>query len=349
MRDAIRTARRAMSANPALVAYTGALFRVNGERVYVTGSDGETTITARLDGTDLADGQVLIAPGAIGEFVDTFAATDAVQVSLDDAGDVAVQINDRTPYVFRSLRATFPAPATSTQGLHTADLAGLTTAAASVKHAAGGTVQIVSTDTNLTLNTTDTYRLAQVRMAGAGFGPRDGVALLSAIEELARHDLSHIGIDAKGRELRARGDRVFISTRMVDEPFPSVDSILTQVPPARLRVRTGELSRALSRLGALAERTPLRVRVADGTVSCAVSNVEVGAGAENVAVIEGGTVEFECAVQLAYLADAVAAHPASGVVEIAHSTPLAPLHLRSSDDSGRIEVATVVMPVRAGA
>jgi DNA polymerase III sliding clamp (beta) subunit (PCNA family) len=347
LRDAIRTARRAISANPALVAYTGALFRATGERVYVTGSDGETTITARVEGSEIAAGQVLIAPGALGEFIDTFKPADRVDVALDDAGDVIVRVNDRPPYVFRALRATFPTPATSNQGLTAVDLSGLAASVSAVKHASGGTVQFVSTDTNCTLNTTDSYRLAQVRLPGAGFGARDGVALLGAVEELARHSLTHAGIDAKGRELRARGERVFISTRLVDEPFPAVDSVITQVPPARLQVPTVELAQALSRLGALAERTPLRLRVADGIMSCTVSNVEIGAGAEDVAV-DGGSESFECAVQLGYLAEAVAAHAGADSLEIAHSTPLAPLHIRSTTQ-GRLEIATVVMPVRVNA
>lgn len=340
LRRALDQARRALSANPPLAAYTGVLVQVSGKHVLVSGSDGETTVTAKLE-CDVADeGRALVVPTPLAAYLDK-AGGEGARVWLDDEGDVRVSVDGKEAYRFRQLSVTFPSPSLERQGLHPAGLADLADGLSRVRHAADGVVQLRSDDSSLTLVSTDKYRIAQVELSGAGFGSFSGVVPLLSLDHLAREDIDHIGIDSRGRVLRAKGPEVFVSARLVDEPFPDVAAIVDGPCRHQVTVKAPELCAALDRLYTVAARRPVKLEVATGSLTVSAANVELGAGREQVPV-RGSVEPFSCFLNTAYLREAALAHRDADVV-LGWNGDGQPIHLRSDDPH---KVRAVVMPVR---
>jgi DNA polymerase-3 subunit beta len=345
-RNAIDAARRAVVANPPMIAYSALLVRVKGAKLYVTGSDSETTVTSvvPLSG-EREDGSVLIGPKALAAWLSRLADSGAVTVWVADDGDLHCDAG-ASPYTFRPMTASYPEPSTKLSGLPElhGDTARLVRALGAVRHAAAGAVRIRSVGETLTLTATDNFRLAQVVVDGCGFGDREGVLGLAAADTLVRHvPLTHLGIDANGRELRARNEHVRITARLEATPFPPVEGVLAEQPPRSATVGVAELRGALDRLVPLAGRTPAELTVSAGELTISVTNTELGSGSETVPAV-GATEEFRCGVDAAYLRDAVGAQVGDELT-IGWSTPRQALRVRSAADIG---VDCLLMPVMLG-
>lgn len=345
LRDALTTARHATPAIPSLVAYSGALLLVKGERLSVIGSDGETTISAVVAVSGATDGQILLPPKPLGAWLATLAADAVVEVEAGDGVDVEVRAGKSAPYRFRPLAATFPLPAAPKSAPRAVDLsrlgAGLAAVRTSVAKEAPG-VQLVSSAEGLILHSTDNYRLSRSMLPEAGFGEFTGLVSLSVLDRVARHQVSEVSVDARARTLRFGGPEVVISTRLLGTPFPAVEAVLGATPPFQVGVEVEGLRTALSRLAAIAEASPLRCRLDDSVLVLSVENTDLGSGSEEVPLTSAVAAPFEFAVKLAYLVDAVHSHDTDEVV-LGWSGSMAALYLNSVSP---LPVTSVVMPVR---
>lgn len=344
-RDALATARHATPSTPALVAYSGVLLVVKGQRLSVIGSDGETTIAAQLTVSEASDGQALLPPRPIASFLATVPADAGAVVDIDASGDVAVKVGDAAPYKFRPVTATFPMPPTTRGTPDPIDLSRLHLALGAVRAAVARDnpgVQLVSGDAGLILHSTDNYRLSRAVLPEAGFGEFSGLVALGVLDRVARHKITGISVDQRGSTLRFAGEDVVISSRLLSTPFPAVDTILSNPPADRVTVSASELHQSLVRLAAVAEGAPLRCKISTDGFTLSVSNIDLGSGTETVEVTGAPAVPFEFAVSATYLAEAVASHEAPRI-DIAFSDPGSAVFVVSTDP---VEVTAVVMPVR---
>jgi DNA polymerase III sliding clamp (beta) subunit (PCNA family) len=337
---ALSVAQRATVANPPLVAYTGVLLVAGRGRLLVTGTDGETTIAARVGTPGCAPGRVLVAPKPLAGWLATHDRLD--QVALEgDGTDLVATIPGHRPYRFRGLNASFPAPRITRTSEAVAGLAGLGAAVAAVRHAADAAIRLRQAPEGLWVEATDNHRAAAVLLAGVDLGGMNAIVPLGPLAEMGRQQVTQLALDPRGRELRGSSDKVWISTRLAAVPFPEVDQLVHAVPDRSVTVDRTELNRALTRLGAVADGAPAKLAVNSSKLVIETHNGEVGDGAESLdAVGDGGG--FTCAVAVRYLIEAVAAHDTENV-HLRWSEPLRPLYVTSDDPGSRL---TVVMPVR---
>lgn len=343
LRAAIDSARRTIVANPPMIAYTAMLLQVKGANLLVTGSDGETTVTTEVPLTgERAKGSVLVLPKALAAWLGRVDDKATITATLDDAGDLRCEAGG-SPYTFRPMTASYPEP--SGRGAQVPETAGdtalLVDAVAAVRHASDGSVRLHSSGENLTVTATDNYRLAQVTVPGVGFGDREGVAALATLDQITRHaPLTHLGIDAQGRELRARSERVQITARLEATPFPAVDGVLSEQPVHTTTLDSGELRAALERLAPLAGRTPAVLTVTGTNLTIDVSNTELGSGSETVTCAAAG--EFECGIDLTYLRDAASAQVGDRIT-LGWSSPQRALRVQST---AGVAIDCLLMPIK---
>lgn len=339
--DAVTTAQRTVIANPPLVAYTGVLITASRGRLLVAGSDGETTVAARLAAPGCKPGKALVAPKPLVAWLSSHPRE--LQVTLRaDGPDLTAEVPGRRPYRFRGLSAMFPDPHITRSGLAQADLSGLADAVSTVRHAADGTVRFRSSPAGLWIEATDDYRAAAALLRGVDVGDLLAVAPLAPVAEMGRQGIDAIGLDSRGRELRGASESAWVATRLSSTVFPEVDQLVEGVPSSSVVVGTRELRTALTRLGAVADGAPARITIGSSQMTIEASNGDVGDGAE-VVTVDGNGGGFACAVAIRYLVEAVSAHPTEWV-QLSWSGPERPLYLTSESPVG--PRMAIVMPVK---
>jgi DNA polymerase III sliding clamp (beta) subunit (PCNA family) len=327
-------------------AHTGVLLEVAGGDLVVCGTDGETSVTVRLTVSGAQSGSVLLAPRPLLGFLATLDDAVPVTLSLADAEQLVVEPQGRSPYRFRPMVGSFTRPGGSRLTLQPVDLSqlgrGLKALASSVSREHGG-VQLVSDDETLVLNATDNYRLAHVRLPGAGFGPFAGVVPLPVLELVARSGLGQVAADARGTLIRFASDTVSVVTRLLAVPFPPTEALLGSRGPNSVVLPVPALRQALRPLELVAASRPLTVTVDGDLVTVTASNLEVGDGSEQVTCARPASgPTFRFAVAAEYLRDALVATDAEELT-LWWSTPESALFF-TSVDGVTPETVAVVMP-----
>lgn len=345
-REALAQARHATPANPSIVAYGGVLVAADttSGRVRVTGSDGELTITSGFDATNITSGQVLLPPKPIASYLAALDASATVAVSLGMDGDVLVSAGS-SPYRFRPLTSTFPAVSPVAGQPRKVNLSRLGAALAAVRHATSkevAGVQLVSNDSGLVLNATDNYRVARAELPEAGFGDFVGLVPIGVLERVARLNAEAVSVDKQARTIVFHAPSAVVSSRLMSTAFPAVDTVLANVPPGSVKADVGLTLAALRRLSAVAEDSPVRIVLAGPRMELAVTNADLGAGVETVALHSDAAGETVLHAKLAYIVDALSACDASEA-EIAFAGPTTPVFVTST---GSVRTVQVVAPVR---
>lgn len=327
-------------------AHTGVLLEVSGDALVVCGSDGETSVTSRLAVGPSIPGSVLLSPRPLLGFLATLDDEATVTVSLGDADQLVVEPTGRSPYRFRPMVGSFTRPGGSRLSLKQVDLSqlqrGLKALSSAVSREHGG-VQLVSDDEDLVLNATDNYRLAHVRIRGGGFGVFSGVVALSVLELVARAGLDQVAADARGTLIRFASDSASVVTRLLAVPFPPTEALLSARGPHSAVLPVPELRSALRPLELVAASRPLEVSVDGDVVTVSASNLEVGAGTEQVRLASPASgPSFRFAVAADYLRDALAATDAEEL-RLWWSAPDAALFFTTLEGAVP-EAVTVVMP-----
>lgn len=344
LKDALGTVRPVIPANPSLLAYSGVHLEVTDEALVVTGSDGDVTLSARVKVGDPETGRLLLPPKPLASYLGSLNGSLSINVEVED-GDLLVTPDGLEPYRFRPLAATFPAAPSPGGEPRQVDLSQLSAALAVLKPAVPRdtlAVQLVSTEDDLTLHATDTYRLTRVAMPGAGFGSYTGVVPFTVLERAAKADADAVAVDSKARMLAFRSPTVSVVARQLAIPFPAVDTVLSSMPPDFVEFVPSDLRGALERIASVAEQSAVSVVLDGGEMRLTASTAEVGQGAESVSLSRQSAAPFTVLVRAAFLQDAVASTAAS-TAALHFSGPLQPLFVRLDGD---LDVLNVVMPVR---
>ena len=99
------------------------------------------------------------------------------------------------------------------------------------------------------------------------------------LEQLAEANATEVHLDRRGRVFAASGPKISIGTRLVDETFPDVDSVLSGTPVYRTEVPASACRGALARLASVSEdKRPLVVSVAGDELRLEVDSINLSAG-----------------------------------------------------------------------
>jgi DNA polymerase III sliding clamp (beta) subunit (PCNA family) len=348
LRHMLGLARLAMTGTPSLLAYTGIQIVVEGDILQVIGSDGETTIAANNSVDCERTGSTLVLPRPLATFLGTLPADMLLHVSTTDHGDeLLVMSAGSAPYRFRTLATTYPQTPLPQGITREVDFTGLGQAVAAVRTAASRdnpVLQIVSSEDDLVLHSTDNYRLVRAEIPGGGFGSFTGVLSLSLMERLAKMDIRAVTIDGSNRLISFSSPQARIVTRVLAVPFPAVESVLSSRPTGAVTLPSQSLLDACSRLASVSDTAPVRCSLHSSGLTLDVTNADLGSGNETVALPEDSTrAPIEFLVRLGYLSDAVSAADAVET-DLFYSGPHQPLYF---SPTGTERVTTVVMPVRA--
>lgn len=344
--DAMLTAEKATPVTPAIVAYSGVQIRVSGGAVTFVGSDGDTHISVTLPaGADPADGASLVVPRPVVQLLNKVERDTLVTFSRDEVGDLLVDTGSAAPYRFRELAATFPARPVDGTGLAEVDIDLLGAAVKAVRCSVGKDHATLCTpeDGTLHLTTTDKYRLTVASIPGAAFADEPVVVPLDALDQMAKHDMSRIGLDPTGKQLRATGSRVGVAARLADIAFPAVDGPVKAATLASVGIDGAGFLAALERLASVGLEKAVQVHLDDRTMTLTVDNIEVGFGQETVPLAGAVDAPFTCMLGRAYLVEALKSHDGAAVT-MKYSGPLDPVKFVSDDG---IAVLSLLMPVRA--
>lgn len=344
--EALTLAGKVIPKSPSLAVYSGVKLAIAGNKLSVSGSDeGNTTVTVNVPVTDAAAGNVVLLPKPLGSYLHTLAAGTQVTVTSDDKTKVTVAIEGGTPYTFRTMDATFPTTASAGSDAAAVDLHRFNAAVASVKHCArkNKIVQLVSDDRGLRLHATDNTRLTRAYLPEASFGAFSGLLPLPVLEQIADSNITHMTVDRRGRVLTATGERISIVTRLVDEMFPTVDSILDNVPTYRVQVKVAALRSALNRLMSVAEGSrPLLVRIAGDEIKLHMDSVNLGSGVESISLDEQASGDVDFGINMEFLSECVSAHT-GGEVTVGWTAAELPIFLSSAEP---FAVTNVIMPIK---
>lgn len=346
LRSALSLARQVIPARPRLVALGGVLLHVRGTALRAIGSDGDSTLAVDAGaGTGARDGQVLLPPKPLADYLSNLPAGTSVTLELDDdLGDLTVRADGRPAYRFRPLQATFQLPPSLRSAPVSVDWSRLGDALAAVDKAVGddSAVQLVSDDDTLTLNATDLYRLGRASLHGAGFGRFTGVVDVQVLKIAARCGVEDVTLSSDGKQLRMSGSGVVLTTRVMSVMFPAVETVFSQVPDVCTTLSRDDVAGRLGALAAVAGDEHVRCDFDGALLTMSASNRSIGEAAETVEVPDVAAA-FSFGAKPQYLQQALSGQT-SDTVEISWSNPVAPVYLASRD--GGLEIVAVVMPVR---
>jgi DNA polymerase III sliding clamp (beta) subunit (PCNA family) len=330
-----------MSERAVPLSYSGILIESGEGSVSATGSDGENSITSYAPATVEEPGSVLVLPKPLIEWFRTVDKDARVVLSSDDGeGDLVVEVENGPTYHFRTLSINFTKIAPLGGTPIKVDLSGLAGGLAAVRSSmdTNGVMQLISNDQDLYLNTTDTYRLSQAVLKGAGWGDFSGRVHLQVLERVAGDHITGVSIDQKGRMLEFSGPRARFSVGLSPVPYPFVEDYLAFVPPYHVTLPLGEFRTALTRLSSLGDDSSLKFSLEGGVLTLSISST-LGDGSEEINVVGEGSVSF--AVSPEYMRAALSGR-SGDEISLGWSSPKAALYLVSHVP---LTITTLVMPV----
>jgi DNA polymerase-3 subunit beta len=354
--DALATAGRAgsgRSGGPGVLP--GTRLSLTGDRLEVTGTDQDLTISTEVAVAGQADG-VVVAPGRL--------LTDIVRAL--EPGAVIVQGDEeelqvsagRSQFMLRPYRlGDFPHPPSSGGETVSLSTAGLAEALRQVVRAASSEdtrpvltgVLMAAEAEGIRLVATDSYRLAVKDLPGAKGVLSEGQKVLvpsRALSELQR--LLGSGAEAVEMHLGTHDAKfavgqVKLTTRLIEGEFPPYRQLIPFNYPNRLVIGREAFIDAIRRVRLVARdaTTPARISLRSATVQLSVITNDWGQAVEEVDAKYEGT-EMTIAFNPQYLAEGVEAIVGEEVV-LETIDALKPATLKPTDKS---DYVYLLMPVR---
>lgn len=352
--DALTTAARAVSTRGgALPVLSGVRAELVGDRLKVTGSDLDLTITANIDVAGSQPG-VAVLPAKLA--ADIVKAMPAGAVEFEVEGEQARITADRAQFTLNTIPPQeFPKLNELTSESFAISATTLADALRQVVPAASNEdsrpiltgVLIAAEKGGLRLVATDSYRLA-VRDLPDTSVLTEGQSVLvpsNALRELTRlvGDVEQVVIRFGEREASFEVGDTVVTTRLIEGEFPRYENLIPASQPNKLTVNREELLEAVRRvrLVATASSTPVRLEMHNDRVDLLVNELDRGQAHEQIDVeLEGQ--ELTVAFNPDYL---IAGAEAAGTDEITIGTsdPMKPALIRSTDDP---HFLYLLMPVR---
>lgn len=301
--DALATAGRAVASRGALPVLSGVRVELAGDRLTITGSDLELTVTVELTVAGLADGVAVVPSRLVNDIVK---ALEPGAVELETGDDEARIASGRSEFSLKTLPADeFPRVAAVDGDEVRFDADALVGALRQVLPAASGDdnrpiltgVLLAAEEQGLRLVATDSYRLAVRDLPGVSVLSSGKQVLVPsrALAELSRSlgdggELT-LRLGERDASFSSSGESggIVLTTRLIEGEYPNYQGLIPQNQPNRLTVAREPLMEALRRVKLLArDATPVRLLMsADGLELKAVTQ-DVGEGSESLdATYEG--------------------------------------------------------------
>jgi len=305
--EALATAGRAVANRGALPVLSGVRLELAGDRLTITGSDLELTITVERTVAGLADGVAVVPSRLVNEIVK---ALEPGAVELETGDDEARIASGRSEFTLKTLPADeFPRVAGVEGDEVRFEADALVGALRQVLPAASGDdtrpiltgVLLAAEDRGLRLVATDSYRLAVRDLPGVSVLSSGKQVLVPsrALAELSRslgeggeltlrlgeRDASFSSRSADGGE----SGGIVLTTRLIEGDYPNYQGLIPQNQPNRLTVAREPLMEALRRVKLLArDATPVRLLMSSDGLELKAVTQDVGEGSESLdATYEG--------------------------------------------------------------
>jgi DNA polymerase III sliding clamp (beta) subunit (PCNA family) len=348
--DTIATAAQVCPTTHSLAAYTGVHLEVSGRKLTARASDGDTSVSVTIAVADNADGNVLVPPKPVLKYLSNLQADLIVTLTSSTTTAVELQVEGSAPYKFVALAMPFPAaPGLRREKVPTnLELLGL--AVDQVRDCAGAlpggkdkVVQLVSDEKGLRLHSTDRYRLARADLGiAAGFGTFDGLLPLKVLDLVAATEPTQVQLDTKNRQMVFHNENITVSTRLAQDPYPTVESILNVEPPHTAQLPRAQVVAALKKLSSVTSRgSALKVSIAQDVATFTVNNATTGSGFEQVQLPQVATGEVAFAANFEFVASAFDTHTVDHV-DVGWVGPLSPIFVSAREP---MPTTLVIMPM----
>lgn len=292
--DALGTAGRAVSTRGgALPVLSGIRTELQGDRLVLTGTDLELSISVEVTVAGLEDGLAVIPARLLAEIVRAF---EPGAVTVEVAEDTAEVSAARSQFSLRLIPAEdFPRISEVSAESLSVDARSLAGALRQVVPAASSDdsrpiltgVLVAAEPEGLRLVATDSYRLAVRDLLGVQVLAEGQSVLLPsrALSELTRllSGADTVSLRLGEREASFEAGTSRLTTRLIEGDFPNYRNLVPRSHPNRLTVRREALLDAVRRVRLLArESTPVRLsQKADGLELLAITQ-DVGQAHEFV-------------------------------------------------------------------
>lgn len=289
--EALSAAGRAVGGRAGNVALSGLHLELTGDRLLVTGSDLDLTITQEVTVGGNTDGVVVVPAKLIADIVRAL-GPGAVDIVVE--GDEAQITAGRSEFSVRTIPADdFPrlgAPAASEVTLRSDDLAD---ALKQVVKAASGDdsrpiltgVLLAAEGEGLRLVSTDSYRLAVRDLPGTSVLSSEQQVLVPsrALSELTRAlgESDEVALRLGERDASFRVGGTEVVTRLIEGDFPNYRGLIPESYPNKLTVGRAELLDAVRRVRLMAqEATPIRLTMSQDGLELVAVTQDVGQAQE---------------------------------------------------------------------
>ena len=351
--DALNTAGRAVSSRGgSLPVLAGVRLELNGDRLVITGSDLDLTVTVSVEVAGSDDG-VAVVPSKL--LSDVVRAVEPGAVELEIDGSDAQISAGRSQFSLRTIPADeYPQVAEVEGDGVTIDGTALVTALRQVVPAASSDdsrpiltgVLMAPEDGGLRLVATDSYRLSVRDLPGTSVleGDRSILVPSRALNELTRliDDDTGVVLHLGERDASFEVGEVRMTTRLIEGDFPNYRGLIPESNPNKLTVDRSALLDAVRRVRLLAqEATPVRMAMSDGGLELVAMTQDVGQAQESVDAGYDGT-ELTVAFNADYLSVGLDVAPGDEVT-LETVDALKPALLRSPEHP---EFLYLLMPVR---
>lgn len=346
--DVLARAARAVGTRSPQQILQGLLCEIRGNRLEVTGTDGEVTIRTTLDVEVLEAGRTVVPAKLASEAVRKLPA-GAVTLS---AADGEVEITGNGPQFklrefvvndFPEISDTIESPIVEIDGEKFVTALAQVGVAASADDARPTLTGILfeSGDEGLRLVATDSYRLALRELPGVSTGST-ALVPYRALREVGRTiGEAKIGVQLDSREAALSSERGRMTARVIEATFPNYRQLLPDSYPNRLSINKALLLEAVGRAALVAEdHIPVRLSLHEGGVELSVTRQEVGEEAEHIEADYSGD-DMTIAFNTRYLTDGVSAVAGDEVI-LETIDPLKPGMISGGGDGFQY----LIMPVR---
>jgi DNA polymerase-3 subunit beta len=318
--EALGTAGRAVSGRSGTLPVLGGVrLSVEGDRLQVTGTDLDLTITVEATVSGGTDG-IVVAPGRLVTDIVRALEPGAVVLEADDE-ELRIAAGRSHFTVHTHPAADFPRLPVPTGDTVTLPAEGLTEALRQVTRAASnedtrpiltGVLMAAEAD-GLRLVATDSYRLAVRDLRGVGVLTEDQRVLVPsrALNELMRllgTAATEVSLRLGPHDVTFTVGGVSLTTRLIEGEFPNYRQLIPSGYPNRLTVGREPLLDAIRRVKLVARdaTTPVRIALRPNGIELTVITTDWGTATEDVdAKYEGA--EMTVAFNPTYLSEGVEA------------------------------------------
>ena len=360
--DALALASRAGSGRPvASAAPAGTRLNLAGDKLEVTGTDQDLTISTEVSVAGAGDGTV-VAPGRL--LTDIVRALDPGAVALEGDEEELHVSAGRSQFMLRVFRSgDFPQLAPPPGSMVSLPTAGLSEGLRQVVRAASSEIHrpvltgvlITAEGGGLRMVATDSYRLAVKDLPEARGVLEEGQKVLvpsRALAELQRllvGDSGAVQVHLGTHDVRFDVGQAHLTARLIEGEFPPYRQLIPLSYPNKLRVAREPFLDAVRRVRLVARDvtrpsdppTPVRIALRTDSAQLSVVTPESGQATEEVdAKYEGE--EMTIAFNPQYLAEGVEAVPGEEVL-VETQDPGKPATVKPAEKQ---DYVYLLMPVR---